>query len=68
MNVPRISILTGELHLREINITPQELALIDAGALTQQVAPHLNPDDREYLINGITPDEANRLLPPDEEA
>ena len=67
MRVPRRSILTGTLHLRDVPVTLAELERFEAGELAHVVWPHLSADDREFLVTGITPEEERNLLPPEDE-
>lgn len=67
MRVTNISILTGESHTRDLPITLAELERFEAGELAQVVWPHLSADDREFLVTGVTPEEAAVLLPPEDE-
>lgn len=63
MIVIRESILSGKVHKREINITARELDRILSGAEhVQHVVPHLSADDREFIINGITPEEWDKYM------
>lgn len=60
MKVRRQSLISGQWNTREIDVTEEQLARIDApGRLEyiQQIVPHLNPDDREFLMTGILPEE-----------
>ena len=57
MLIIKTSTLTGIRHTREIAITESELNAWRAGDLIQNVLPNLSPDDREFLISGITPEE-----------
>lgn len=67
MRVTNISRLTGRKHTRDLPVTLAELERFEAGELAHVVWPHLSADDREFLITGVTPDEAARLLPPEDE-
>jgi len=51
------SILTGITHTRDIDVTPEQIHEWENGGLIQDVLPHLSPDDREFLMTGITPKE-----------
>ena len=70
MQVKRTSILTQKEHVREIDITiDQLLQVVDRRSLglkIQQIVPHLSADDREFLINGITPEESKHFFGEDE--
>lgn len=56
------SMLTGKIHEREIDVTPEQLKAWREGALIQDAMPHLSADDREYLISGATPEEWDRAF------
>lgn len=64
MNITRISGLTGHTHTRNIDTTPEQLAAWVNGALIQNAMPHLSPDDREFLMTGVTPEEWMEFNPP----
>lgn len=56
MIVARRSPFTGIVHEMEIDVTPEQLAALEApGALIQRVLPHLSADEREFIATGITP-------------
>jgi hypothetical protein len=59
--VTNISTLTGEMHHLEINIDFDSFiqSLIDwmEGGLIQDCFPELSPDEREFIVSGITADE-----------
>jgi len=57
MEITRRSMLTGKTHTREVNVTQQEIAAWQAGALIQDAMPFLNDDEREFVKTGITPEE-----------
>ena len=68
--VQRTSVLSGKIHVREIDVDPEKLASWLAGSeegYIQDVFPNLSADDREFLLSGITPEEwDNATLPPEE--
>ena len=41
----------------ELNVTSEQVQRWQEGELVQNVFPHLNPDEREFLMTGITPEE-----------
>ena len=55
--VIRDSRLTGETHVRVMNITNEELKRWRNGELIQSVWPQLSADDREFLMTGTTAEE-----------
>ena len=57
MQVQRTSMMSGKAHIRDIDITPEQYAQWECGAMIQNVAPHLSADDREFIISGTTPEE-----------
>ena len=67
MEVTMKSMLTGKTHTREINATPQEIATWKSGALIQDAMPFLSPDEREFVMTGITPEEWNVYFPEESE-
>ena len=49
------SILSGRIHVRFIKgVTPEKLELHRSGARVQDVFPELSPEDREFVMTGIT--------------
>jgi len=67
MKLARKSVLTGVTRVRDVNLTADQYDRLTRGEPVQAVAPHLSGEEREWLINGITPDEAAQLLPPEDE-
>ena len=58
MKVQRESIISGQLNTMELNVTPQQMDRFYAGReLTQNIFPHLNSEEREFLISGMMPSE-----------
>ena len=57
MKITRKSVLSHKTTTREINVTEDELKRWENGELSQNVWPHLDPDDREFIQSGITPEE-----------
>lgn len=57
MIVIRTSILSGITRTKEFDITDQQYNAWRDGALIQNVMPHLNDDEREFLISGATAEE-----------
>ena len=54
MLITRVSLLTQETRVKEIDITPAQLKAWEDGMLIQNAMPHLNPSDREFIISGST--------------
>lgn len=57
MQVTMRSTLTRKIHTLEIDISPEQWKAWKAGAMIQDVCPHLSADDREFLISGATKEE-----------
>lgn len=57
MLVKMTSPFSGKDNVMSLNITPEQIERWRAGELIQNVFPHLTPDEREFLMTGITPDE-----------
>ena len=57
MTILRVSKLTGRTHLRFIDVTPEQMAAWENGAHIQNAMPHLSPDEREFIMSGVTPEE-----------
>ena len=66
MLIERISPFTGKMHQREIDVTQEQIRRWINGELIQTVMPHLTPEEREFVKTGITPDEWETGLPPEE--
>lgn len=64
MTITRTSGLTGHTHTREIDVTDDQLKSWLEGDLIQDAMPHLSPDDREFIMTGITPEEWLAFNPP----
>jgi hypothetical protein len=57
MKIVRKSPISGRLVARTIPVTPEQLAAWQAGALIQEAMPQLSPEDREFILSGISPEE-----------
>lgn len=60
MRVIRQSSFTGQWHIREIDITEEQLAQVDdpcRTTLIQRIVPDLTPSEREFLMTGMTDEE-----------
>ena len=54
MKITQRSPFTGIEHTQEIDVTPEQLENWRGGTLIQVAMPHLTPDEREFLMTGIT--------------
>ena len=57
MKITRVSIISGKLHMKDLPVTEIQMERWKRGALVQDVFPELTPDQREFILSGITPDE-----------
>jgi len=57
MLIERKSILSGNVNVMDINVTPEQLEAWKGGVLVQTAMPTLSPDEREFIMTGITPKE-----------
>ena len=68
MKVTRTSILSGATRTIDIpELTQNMLDVYAGGALAQDAFKGLSPDDREFLMTGITADEWNSAFGDDDE-
>jgi hypothetical protein len=66
MKITRTSPFTGKTNTLEINVTEEQLIDWQSGTLIQHAMPHLTPDEREFLMTGITEEEWDELFSEDE--
>lgn len=61
MVVTKKSLFTGQFRSWDLPITEMEYARVegrfDTGELVQDIVPHLDTSEREFLITGTTPEE-----------
>lgn len=57
LKVSVTSTLSGITRERELDITEEQLIAWRSGTLIQNAMPQLSPEDREFLISGITEEE-----------
>ena len=62
MRVSRRSPVSGLVNVREIPVTPEQIARWNSGELIQRAMPDLSAGDREFLMSGITPEEWSLLF------
>ena len=64
MKITRTSMLSHVTRTREIDITPRQLLRWRAGTTIQLAAPQLDADDREFLMTGMTREEWQQSVVP----
>ena len=57
MLIERISGFTGKMHTMDIPVTVDQLEAWEDGELIQNAMPSLTPDQREFIMTGVTPEE-----------
>jgi len=62
MEVVRTCIITGETNTLDIDITAEQLAAVEAGAVIQDVVPDVSRAEREFIKTGITPQKWRELF------
>jgi len=65
--VTRTSGISGVISKMEMPIKYEQYQRWLDGALIQDALPHLNAEQREFLMTGITPEEWAKTFPPDDE-
>ncbi len=63
MEIARKSQYSGEWNVMELDITQEQLdAYEDGEGRIQDIFPNLSPDEREFLMTGITPEEWKQIF------
>lgn len=57
MMITRTSPYSGKENTKEINVTEEQLNNWRNGMLIQKAMPNVSVDDREFIINGMTPED-----------
>ena len=67
MRITRRSLLTGRVSTRDLPITERQFQAWYAGVLVQVAFPRHSPDEREFLMTGVTPQEWDAFFPAEQE-
>jgi hypothetical protein len=62
MKITRKSPFTCKTNTMDIDVTNDQLAAWRDGASIQVAMPHLTPDEREFIKNGITSSEWEEMF------
>ena len=65
MLVRRRSGYSGKEHEMEVDVTDSQIQAWREGELIQRAMPNLTDDEREFIMNGITPGEWNEMMGPE---
>ena len=57
MLITRKSLISGNINTMSLPITEEQYNAWEQGTLVQDAMPHLSPDEREFIMTGITPEE-----------
>ena len=57
MLITRKSLISGNINSMSLPITEEQYNAWEQGTLVQVAMPHLTPDEREFVMTGITPEE-----------
>ena len=69
IQVTRQSVLTRKMNTMELPILQEHLDIYDkiGGFNVQDIFPQLDAEQREFLINGVTPDEWTKYIGEEED-
>ncbi len=62
MKIIRKSPFTGKVHVMDIPVTEEQIIAWDRGAMIQDAMPNIPPEQREFIMTGITPEEWNETF------
>ena len=54
--------LTGKHNEMDLDVTEEQIRRFENGELVQNVFPHLNPTEREFLITGMSEAEQKEIF------
>ena len=57
MQITRTSAFSGKTRTLEIAVNQNQIDAWNSGVLIQRAMPHLSPDEREFIMTGITAEE-----------
>lgn len=67
MKVTRFSIVSLKENTLDLPVTEEQLVAWKAGGLAHDVFKDCTPEQREFIMSGITPEEWNELFADSEE-
>ena len=65
MYISKRSMLTGDEHTMDLNVTLRQIKAWQEGTLIQNAMPNLTSVEREFIMTGITKDEWDNLMEED---
>ena len=66
MQITKVSMFTKKEHTLDIPVTNEQLEKWNKGMVIQEAMPHLTPDQREFLMTGVTKEEWAKYMPSEE--
>lgn len=66
MRILRTSPITGKEVVLDIAVTGQQIRDWRSGTLIQDAMPNLTPDEREFIMTGMTQQDWDDIYPPEE--
>jgi len=67
MLITKKNMITGVPHTMELDVTPQQIKAWENGMFIQDAMPNLSPDEREFILTGMTAEDWNALFAEEEE-
>lgn len=68
ITIERVSMISGKSHTMTLDVTEDQIRRFETGEdHVQNIFPNLSPDEREFLLTGITPEEWNAAFPDDDD-
>lgn len=62
MLITRTSPVSGKTATMEIDVTQSQLDSWESGQIIQNAMPNLTPDEREFILTGITSEEWDSMF------
>ena len=63
MRIDRTNPFTGKTNSMDLPVSPAQIARWQNGALIQDAFPNLTPEQRDFILTGLTPEEWDALFP-----
>ena len=63
----KTSPIDGVARTMKLEATQEQWDRFDCGELIQRALPHLNDDQREFILTGITPEQWDEAFPEEDE-
>ena len=61
MIITKTSMMTGKINTMKIEVTQKQIEQWKNGMLIQDAMPNLTPDEREFIMSGVTSSEWKAL-------